>query len=143
MGKPRGDWRQLEKIIAGAGRVASGALIQKSVKTFGSVSYELARRGAAAGTNPQGRRWKPLKRGGRALAGAAGSLSLKTRRTGFTIESSHSKLRFHQYGARRRGTKWKLPARRILPKKSLPKQWREPIVEKLREEWFGNFDKRK
>ncbi len=137
----KGDFRKLAKLITAAGRVASMALVQENLKTMGSVSHQLAQRGAAAGQNPQGRAWKPLKRGGRALSGAAGSLHLQVTSTGFKIESSQSWLRIHQRGAKKRGTKWRLPARRILPKKALPKSWETPIVEAVRAEWAAEFGK--
>jgi hypothetical protein len=138
----RGDFKALEKLIASTGRIASGELVRASIRTMGRTSFDLAVSGAEAGRNPQGRAWKKKKDGGRALSKVAGRLRLKLQnRVGFEVRSTNEVDFFHQKGAKRRGTKWRLPVRRILPKKAMPKPWREVIVERLNADWYRAFDR--
>ncbi len=138
MSKPKGDYRHLEKLISQMGRIASEELVRNSVRAFGDESRDLAIEGAQAGKNPQGRPWRRLKRGGVALRGYAGKMRLKIRdKRGFTLAVSDDVALIHQRGAKRQGTKWKLPARRILPKKAIPKPWAVRITNRLNHEWYA------
>src|SRR5262249_24287824 len=103
--------------------------VTKAARLMGERSLQLAKRGAEAGRNPQGRAWRKLKRtGGVALLGAASALHATIRSKGFDLTASQPWLRFQQAGAGKRGAKWRLPKRRILPAKSLPKQWLHDLV---------------
>lgn len=138
MAKPKGDYRALEKIIASTGRIASEQLVRNSVRAFADESRKLAVEGAEAGKNPQGRPWRKLKSGGRALRSYASRMRLKIRdKRGFELRVADDVALVHQRGAKRKGTKWKLPARRILPKKSLSKPWAARITERLDREWYA------
>lgn len=132
----KGNWgRKLQKMIAETQKVAKGDFQASTVKVLGDISYDLAQKGAEAGVNPQGRKWKRLKKGGgMPLRGVARRLGLDTQRTGYAIKSREGWLYYHQKGAKRRDTKWRLPVRRILPKKALPKRWAEPMMDAFRDE---------
>lgn len=139
MAAPKGDFRALQKIIASTGRIASEELTRNSVRTFGRVSHDLALEGASAGRNPQGRAWKQLKKnGGRALRWMAATLKLRIRNgRGFEIKSSSDIANYQQHGWKRQTMKKKTPARRVLPKRALPKPWRDRIVPALENEWYS------
>lgn len=127
--RPRGDYSKLAKIIEMTGRVADGELARKSIQTIADTSKTLALEGARAGRNPQGRAWRKLKTGGIPLRSFASKIKLRVRlNEGFTLTVADEIAMVHQRGAKRRGTKWKLPARRTLPKGSLPKPWLAVIV---------------
>ncbi len=138
MTKPKGDYRSLEKIISATGRIASEELVRNSVQAFADETHRLAVEGAQAGKNPQGRTWKKLKTGGVALRSYAGRMRLKIRaKRGFEIRVADKVSLIHQRGAKKQGTKWKLPARRILPKKAMPKPWADRVTARLNTEWFA------
>lgn len=146
---------ELGKIIAAAGRVASGELIGKSARAFGDESHRLARETTAAGKNPMGRAWKPKRDGsGRALKGVETQLQLVVWKGGFKLHVPGKPwLVFHQRGAksrkagsesqhlfgRRKTGKWKLPKRSMLPRSSLPKPWRERVIARLQSEWYRTW----
>jgi len=142
MARPRGDWKKLDKILRASGRIVSKELLRRSARAFGETTFRLAKQGAQEGKNPFGRRWRRLKKTrGIALRSVAGSLRLRVRSIGFDVQTSKPWARYQNFGASKRGTKWRLPKRGILPKKSLPKPWREAVVSKLEAEWYGNFGK--
>lgn len=128
---PRGDYRKLAKLIEATGRIANGELAKKSTRAIGDETFKLAKAAASAGQNPAGRKWKAKKRGGRALARVAATLKLQGNASGFRIFSGNHTYRYHQYGANRRGTKWRLPKRAILPTKAMPKRWQTVVVARL------------
>lgn len=152
----RQDFSKLDRLIKSAARAASGVVGRNALKAMGKVSHDLAVQGAAAAKNPMGRPWKKLKRGGTALRQMAGSLSLRVALTQFRIASKYPWAGFHQRGAKAarksgplppRGvkgaslskTRWKLPKRSILPKKALPKPWKEPVYEAAANAWRRNW----
>lgn len=132
----KGDFKKLAKIISQVEKVKGGHFVEKSARSMGKVSLSLAQEGASSGRAPTGRAWKPLKGGGRALPGITSTLSLNVSKTGFQIQSSSSTAFIHNAGASRRGTKWRLPVRRILPKSAIPKLWAEPIDRAVRDVWL-------
>lgn len=137
----RGDFRKLERLKEAADRVATKALLRVNARAMGQRTHALAVEGAVAGRNPQGRPWRRLKRGGGlALRGAASTLSLRIRALGFEIVTPQRVLKFQQAGASKRGTKWRLPKRKILPTRSLPKTWRARIVADVERQWLETFD---
>lgn len=142
MARIRGDWKKLDKIIRASGRIVSKELLRKSARVFGETTLRLARQGAEEGKNPAGRRWRRLKKTrGIALRGLAGTLRLRVRSLGFDVQTSKPWARYQNFGAAKRGTKWRLPKRGILPKKSLPRPWRDEVTSKLDAAWYGNFEK--
>lgn len=136
----KGDFSKLAKMVASASAAAGGDFVKRSVKGLGTVSHDLAVRGALTATAPTGRAWKPLKKvGGPALREMAGSIRLVITPNGVKLDSSKPWAGFHQRGARKRGTKWKLPIRRILPKKVVPKKWMKPMLRELEEQWLKTW----
>lgn len=152
----RQDFGKLAGLIKSAARVAQGVVARDALKAMASVSMDLAVQGAQQAKNPQGRAWKPLKKGGTALRMMAGSLSLRVSLTRFRIASRYPWAGFHQRGAkakRKTGplppkgvksaslskTVWKLPRRGILPKRSLPKPWKEPVYAAAASAWKRNW----
>lgn len=153
---PRQDFGKLDKLIKAAARVAQGAVGREALKAMGKVSFDLAVQGAQAGKNPAGRAWKPLKRGGTALRMMAGSLSLRVGLAQFRIASRYPWAGFHQRGAKARrktgplppkgvrgaslsSSRFRLPKRAVLPKRSLPKPWKDPVYEAAANAWKRNW----
>lgn len=150
------DFGKLDRLIKKVAETAAGAVNRRAAKSMGQVSLDLAKQGASAGRNPMGRRWKPRKKGGLALRTMTASLSLRVDGVRFVVASGIPWAGFHQRGAKSRlrsgplrpnekrsaASKWKLPKRSILPKKSLPKPWREPVYRAAREafeqQWHRN-----
>lgn len=132
----RGDFSKLQVLVRQLGVVAGREFVARVSRELGGATYQLAVEGASAGRAPGGQRWKPLKNGkGMALRGAAGSLRLQVRTAGSRIVASQPWLRFHQRGAKLPGSKWRLPVRRVLPKRAVPKKWSDPMYAVLRNEW--------
>lgn len=153
----RQDFGQLARVIRSATRVAQGVVGHKAIRAMGDTTHKLAVDGARAARNAAGRAWKPLKKGGgRALRMMAGSLGLKVGLSQFRVRSRYPWAGFHNKGAqaaRKAGplppkgikgaslakTRWRLPKRSILPKKSLPKQWKEPVYAAAAAAWNRNW----
>lgn len=153
----KGDFRKLGDVIERMAKVARGDFVKASAQHLGEIAHRLARESAAAGVSPAGRPWKPKKDGGRALAGAGSQLRRGQSDTSVVISATKPWLFFHQVGAKRvarpggfrRATVkgrfvirrvqpkvgWRLPKRAILPTRSLPKRWSEPMMRRLVAEW--------
>ena len=120
--------RKLERLV---GKLAGLASVAKKLpQPIGERVRALAEKGAASGKSPGGRAWKPLKTGGTALASLR--FTVQTQNGRVTIKGNVKGAPFHQKGARR--FNWRLPSRSFLPKRSLPKAWREPVVEVAKSE---------
>lgn len=70
---------------------------------------------AAAGTSPDGEPWAPRKAGGRAMANAAGAVSVSVNGTVLLIKLTGSEV-FHHFGVRG------APPRQVIPQGSMPKE---------------------
>lgn len=132
-----------------------------AVQILGNLGFELASESVASASNPAGRKWAPLAaipiKGGRSrerdshgrfaastapvlkappseepLRKLAGTLRLRFTAARFYVDASPSWAGFHQKGAKNREKpKWRLPARAILPKKSVPKKWAVKMTDAL------------
>lgn len=126
---------ELQSKIKSLGR----KFVARAARAMGNVNYDLAQGSVSEGKAPTGRRWAPRKDGGRALRAIGTTLTLRVRtgllRAGFDLIISRPWALIHQVGARRRGTKWKLPARRMLPKNALPPRWAKRSVQAVLKEW--------
>jgi hypothetical protein len=142
--------------------LASATFTRSVASEMGEAALQLAEAGAAAGTGPNGRPWKPTISGNRALAGIGSRIRLQRFSSGFAIEVGPkmrgsvnvlavdqfgSKGRFSKDGSRlrarqvraakrtatREGTSLdalgvrrtgpRIPARPVLPRRSLPRRW--------------------
>lgn len=132
--------RKLNELIDRAKRISLNAL-EDSAANVGDVAGDLAEAGKAAQKNPQGRKWRktrdgqPLKWPGKTrvvvvLRGTRITLEVRGNGGEQYVPAQHSGAS-HQRGDK----KWKTPARRIVPGRSLPKQWAEPIAAALRISW--------
>ncbi len=130
---------ELGKIIAAAGRVASGETVKSSVRVMGAAIFKLNRESIAAGKNAGGGAWKKRADGTRPTFRGA-KLAIRETAQGFTLVLP-ALYKFHQAGAfrppkRTGGKGWRLPKRRLVPaRRRLAKAWREVVVAALNAEW--------
>jgi hypothetical protein len=135
----KGDFAKLAKLIQSSGEAAGGAFVARSVVGLGRIAQSLAVQGASAARAPSGQRWKNKKGGGQALRSIAASIRVVVSSRGVKLQSTKPWAGFHQKGASKRGTKWRLPIRRILPKKALPKKWMEPMLREIEAQWLKTW----
>jgi phage gpG-like protein len=165
VGRVMGDFPKLEKILKDLQKAAGGDFMARAIHRVGKVAEKLAVEGARAGVNPMGRKWKPRKAdGGQALARIAPSLQNLTDGLRVTIESGEPWANYHNKGAkggkpkslstvltnvvksalgRFRGVAsagWKLPVRRILPKRAIPPKWYGPMVDEANKVFEETFE---
>lgn len=141
------DFRGLERLIKKAEAIAAGRIAQQAAKRVGQVALELARSGAAARTNAAGQRWKA--KADRSEFTWNRGLSVVAEVQGDTIVlrvSGGPGSAFQQKGARRqfsgpirkgekRKNAWRLPARGVVPKKGMPRRWKDPLLGALKVSW--------
>ena len=115
------------------------AVRRDAANAIAKVAFALGQKGISDAKNPMGRKWKPLKSGhGLPLRYLVGSLRLRMGFMQFEVSEGRAHASYHQKGARRRDSKWKLPARSFLPRgKALPKPWAEKMLEE-----FSRYSKR-
>lgn len=132
--------RKLNQLIERAKRISLNA-VEESAVAVGEVAEDLAETGKATQKNPQGRKWRKTRDGQPLKWPARARLALVIRGTRMTLEvrgkAGEPYIAAQHSGAshRRGDAKWKSPARRIVPGRSLPKQWAEPIAAVLRISW--------
>lgn len=164
MARVYGDFPKLNKIIMDMAKSAGGAFLPVALKRVGEVAYDLAVKGANAGVNPMGRKWRARKVDkSRALANIGPSLFLEAQALLMKIESREPWANYHQKGARRRpktlarfGARllrfmgvqidkkerpaWRLPVRRILPSRAIPKPWYGPMLDAANKAFTDFFE---
>lgn len=129
---------RLTRETAGAGRSPTGrawrplASHTKAVASASRNALAFAAVGAFAAAKAAGAEAKRIAgAGGQPLRSAASALALKAYRSGFLITSSTWYHFFHQHGAaggrKRPRPNWRLPARKILPGRKLPRRWRPQV----------------
>lgn len=143
MAKESNASKQLRDLTKRLG--AMPAIIDAIAADWGTIALRLARQQALTRRQPTGRPWKPRKKDGKPALGAfAGSLSKKDAKATFTIKSTHVAAKAHNFGAKKvfsgpipevdgkktqkREVLWRLPVRRVLPKKQMPKEWAVEMV---------------
>lgn len=116
------------------------AVRSDAATVIGKVALRMAQKGIAEAKNPMGRSWRKLKdRSGKLpLRYLQGTLKFRMGFLAFAIVEEKPYAIFHQKGAKRRYTKWKLPARNFLPRgKHVPKPWAEEMLK-----GFAEYTKR-
>lgn len=154
----RGDMKRLGEVINVLTKAGRGDYVKAAAVKLGRKMTGLAEQGVSTAMAPSGRRWKPLKNGeGLPLRKLVGSFRAQTYDAAVKIVSSIGWAIFHQGGAKRitrragfarssSGGKlsikrvaakvgWRLPARPVLPRRSLPKTWTSPVYDTLSEAW--------
>jgi hypothetical protein len=157
---------KLDAIISKINKLSTGQFQKDALRDVGSVMYDLAETGIAAGRNPRGTAWKPLSPNtankGQPLRIAASSLHKMVSQAMARLSVNFPHAQAQNRGARRvthngkaisgkqikalskderkslnRG--WKLPARSMLPKGGrLPPKWRDAIEAAMRKR-FGQL----
>lgn len=141
------DMRGLERLVKKAEAIAAGKVAAAAAQRTSAVALGLAASGAASRTNAAGQRWKPKADRG-AFTWDRG-LTVTAEISGGTIVlrvSGGPGSRYQQKGARRqfsgpvrkgeqRKNVWRLPARGVVPKKGMPKRWKEPLLAALKVTW--------
>lgn len=97
-------------------KLGDGSVFPPLVDEMGKEALRVGTENASTFKNVKGRSWKKLKSGG-FPSWIAGTIALVKKGMGFAIESTHRAGIFIISGAKRRNSKWKLPARSFAPKR--------------------------
>lgn len=103
----------LAKMIAATRYVASGDFARDGLQEAAKQVEATIKASAAAGTTPDGEPWAPKKDGGRAMAGAAGAVSVSTSGSVIQVQLNGPEV-FHHFGVRG------APSRQVIPRGSMP-----------------------
>lgn len=157
----KANLKSLKTVMKRVEALQKGRLTRQVVQSAKKVVHRLAEEGRAGQTNPQGRKWTKKKDGSALRWHQQVKVVTKVRGGAITVQIRGPKWArpLHQgwRTIRLRGVprwvkmrrqdvleavkagadaaRWKGPARRILPKGSIPKKWAEPVLHAMGVTW--------